>query len=112
MVAGVYHVTVGLGVMSRTWKRLICALGLDPVEKGVKVKVCAPELSATNVPRMYCPEPAPSDPKLKEAEVLVPPVTVSDRLSPMLRPSFTQSSIKYSCPGVMPDQLKVAGVLP
>ena len=28
-----------LGVMSRTWKRLICALGLDPVEEGVRIKV-------------------------------------------------------------------------
>src|SRR5580698_8354461 len=109
MVTGVCHVTEGHGVMSRTWKRLICALGLDPVENGVKVKICTPELSATKVPIIYCPGPDPSDPKLRAAEVFVPPVMVSDRLSPMLRPSLTQNSTKYSCPGVMPDQPKDAG---
>ena len=73
-------VIVGAGtsveVMSRTWNRLTCGLGLAPVEKGVRIKVCPPELFATKVPIMYCPGPLPSDPKLKAAEVLAPPVKI------------------------------------
>ena len=82
------RVIVGLGttvaVMSRTWKRLTWGLGADPVEKAFRIKVCPPELFATKVPTMYCPGPVPSDPKLKGAEVLAPPLDqpVGDALAP------------------------------
>ena len=38
------------GVISRTWKRLICALGSGPVEKGATIRICPRELFATMCP--------------------------------------------------------------
>ena len=49
-------------VTSRIWRRLICGSGFGPDENGVRTRVCAPVLSATNRPMMYCPGPLPSDP--------------------------------------------------
>src|SRR6266496_5728176 len=39
--------------------RLIKGSGFGPDEKGVRMRVCEPELSATKVPIIYCPGPVP-----------------------------------------------------
>src|SRR6185503_15123281 len=84
IVAGVCHVTLGFGVMSRTCTRF-------NIIPGDIVTLCVRLLSDTNVPIIYCPG-APL-PIATGPEVFAPPVKVEVPDWPP-RPSFNQNWTK------------------